>query len=176
MTGAAQTVSYCYTQCALGGLLVAEADDQLIAILLGDDESTLVADLRRRFSVATLTVGGASTAKTAAEIVAYVDHPRGNFAPRMPMNARGTELQRLVWTALAQVPAGTTISYSELARRIGKPTAVRAVAGACAANPLAIVVPCHRVLRSDGGISGYRWGIERKRQLIARERELAATG
>ncbi|SDR97772.1 AraC family transcriptional regulator, regulatory protein of adaptative response / methylated-DNA-[protein]-cysteine methyltransferase [Halopseudomonas xinjiangensis] len=174
MNNAPYPLFYRYGQCSMGGLLLAEADEHLHAILLGDDEQSLLADLQARFPAALLQEGDSSLDQTLQAAIGYVDQPQGRFPVSKPLRLRGTALQCEVWHALSEVPAGSTISYAELARRIGRPRAVRAVAAACAANPLAIVVPCHRVLRSDGEVSGYRWGVERKRQLLARERELAA--
>ncbi len=165
---------YRYGQCSMGGLLLAEADGQLHSILLGDNANSLIADLQARFPNALLEKGDCSLDHTLQAVLDYIDQPQGRFPLSKPLRLRGTALQVEVWHALSEIPAGSTISYAELARRIGRPRAVRAVAAACAANPLAIVVPCHRVLRSNGDLSGYRWGVERKRQLLARERELAA--
>ena len=166
-------IRYSLGQCKLGSLLLAGCETGICAILLGDDEQTMVADLQRRFPRASLTQDDAALGADLQALIRYVDQPLGQLQMQQPLNAFGSDFQQQVWGELAKVPAGQTISYTELARRLGKPAAVRAVAGACAANPLAIVVPCHRVLRSDGGISGYRWGVERKQQLIELERQLA---
>ncbi|UAW99412.1 methylated-DNA--[protein]-cysteine S-methyltransferase [Halopseudomonas nanhaiensis] len=174
MNSVPYSLYYRFGHCSMGGLMLAEADGHLHAILLGDDKASLLADLQQRFPNATLHEGDESMDLALQTALAYVDQPRGAFPLSKPLRLRGTALQCEVWHALSEVPAGSTISYAELARRIGRPRAVRAVAAACAANPLAIAVPCHRVLRSDGDISGYRWGVERKRQLLAREQELAA--
>lgn len=172
MNNAPSTLWYCSGSCQLGSLLLAEADEQLQAILLGDAEQELLDDLHSRFPEAELRPATAAQRKHLQRILDYVDKPQGNFPLHKPLALHGTDFQCAVWTALSQVPAGSTISYSELAKRIGKPRAVRAVAAACAANPLAIAVPCHRVLRSDGGISGYRWGVARKRTLLELEHQL----
>lgn len=160
--------------CRFGGLLLAVSDDGVAAILLGDEDAAMVADLQQRFPSTTLKQDSKDLEQDMQALLAYVDHPLGRLQLQRPLAARGSEFQKRVWAELSRIPAGQTITYTELARRVGKPAAVRAVAGACAANPLAMVVPCHRVLRSDGGISGYRWGVDRKLRLIELERELAA--
>ena len=165
---------YTTGHCRLGGLLLAGCHAGICAILLGDDDQTLVADLQQRFPGATLERDDAELANDMQTLLQYVDRPIGELQLQHPLSAFGSDFQQQVWAELAKIPAGRTVSYTELARLLGRPAAVRAVAGACAANPLAILVPCHRVLRSDGGISGYRWGVERKEQLIELERQLAA--
>lgn len=174
MNNSPKILWYCSGSCQLGSLLLAEADEQLQAILLGDGEQELLDDLQQRFPGAELRPATAGQRKHLQRVLDYVDKPRGAFPLHRPLAMHGTDFQCAVWEALSHVPAGSTISYSELAKRIGKPKAVRAVAGACAANPLAIAVPCHRVLRSDGGISGYRWGVARKRKLLELEHQLNA--
>lgn len=163
---------YTTGHCQLGGLLLAVCEAGVAAILLGDEDDAMVADLQQRFPAATLEEDQASLKKDFKALVRYVDHPLGKLDLQRPLAAHGSAFQQTVWAELAKVPAGQTITYTELAKRIDKPAAVRAVASACAANPLAIVVPCHRVLRSDGSISGYRWGVQRKRQLIELEHQL----
>lgn len=165
---------YTTGHCRLGGLLLAVCHTGICAILLGDDDQALIADLQTRFPGARLERDDAELASDMQTLLQYVDRPIGELHLQHPLSAFGSVFQQQVWAELAKVPAGQTISYTELARLLGKPSAMRAVAGACAANPLAILVPCHRVLRSDGGISGYRWGVERKEQLIELERRLAA--
>lgn len=165
---------YITGHCQFGGLLMAVCDQGVAAILLGDDDSAMVGDLQQRFPAATLEEDQAGLAKDMQALLQYIDHPQGKLDLQQPLAAHGSEFQKKVWAELAKIPAGQTITYTELAKRVGNPAAVRAVAGACAANPLAMVVPCHRVLRSDGGISGYRWGVERKVKLIELERRLAA--
>jgi AraC family transcriptional regulator of adaptative response/methylated-DNA-[protein]-cysteine methyltransferase len=156
---------------SLGKVLVARGPHGICAILLGDDPQRLIRDLGALFARDRLIDVGASpdaALSSAVEaVVQAVEAPWRKFD--LPLDIRGTEFQRLVWRELREIPAGTTTSYTEIARRIGAPKALRAVAGACAANVLAIAIPCHRVLRSNGSLSGYRWGMERKRQLIARE-------
>jgi len=167
---------YITGHCRFGGLLLAVGDAGVAAILLGDGDGAMLTDLQQRFPGATLEEDKAGLKQDMQTLLRYVDHPLGKLELQQPLAAHGSEFQKKVWAELAKVPAGQTITYSELARRVGNPAAMRAVAGACAANPLAMGVPCHRVLRSGGGISGYRWGVERKRQLIELERQLAGTG
>ncbi|QJD58703.1 methylated-DNA--[protein]-cysteine S-methyltransferase [Pseudomonas sp. gcc21] len=169
------SIQYTTGRCEFGSLLYGVCESGICAILLGDDAQMLVDDLQRRFPASEIEQQDAALKSELAALLAYVDNP-GQSAPALPrpLAPFGTRFQQQVWDVLSEVAAGQTITYSELARRCGKPTAMRAVAGACAANPLAIVVPCHRVLRSDGGISGYRWGVERKRSLIELEKRLAA--
>jgi AraC family transcriptional regulator of adaptative response/methylated-DNA-[protein]-cysteine methyltransferase len=159
------TVEYSVSECSLGSVLVASSAKGICALLLGASAAVLKQDLQERFPDAQL-VGTAVTA-VHQKVIAFVDAPRGSFD--VPLDARGTDFQRRVWEALRQIPAGATASYLDIANRIGAPKSVRAVAAACAANPIAIAIPCHRVVRSDGGLSGYRWGIERKQALLARE-------
>src|SRR5690606_2945176 len=137
------------------------------AITMGDDPDALLRDLQDRFPNAELIGGDEEFEATIAAVLALIEAPRTGLD--LPLDIRGTAFQRRVWQALRQIPPGETVSYSEIARRIGAPQAVRAVAGACAANALAVVIPCHRVVRNDGSLSGYRWGIERKRTLLQRE-------
>jgi AraC family transcriptional regulator of adaptative response/methylated-DNA-[protein]-cysteine methyltransferase len=166
--GADATIRFATRACTLGKVLVAATDAGVCAVLIGDDPTELRADLTARFPRARLVAGDAAFAETVAAVVAHVEEPRRALA--LPLDLRGTAFQQRVWAALRRVPSGQTVSYAELARAIGSPAAVRAVAGACASNPVAVVVPCHRVVRSDGGLSGYRWGVERKRALLERER------
>ncbi|MDX6805058.1 bifunctional DNA-binding transcriptional regulator/O6-methylguanine-DNA methyltransferase Ada [Terrihabitans rhizophilus] len=161
-------VEFATTPTVLGLVLAARTDTGLCAILIGEDAASLEADLRRRFPRADLHPGGADFASLLALVATLVDG--GGQDVGLPLDIRGTAFQHRVWQALRAIPPGQTVSYAELAALIGAPGAVRAVAGACAANPLAIAVPCHRVVRSDGGLSGYRWGVDRKRRLLERER------
>ncbi len=173
--GAAQEIRYAVGPCSLGSVLVAQSTRGICAILLGDAEGAadaLVRDLQARFPRAQLQPGDAAFAALVAQVVAFVEAPGLGLA--LPVDVRGTAFQQRVWQALQAIPAGQTASYAEIAQRIGAPTAVRAVARACAANALAVAVPCHRVVKSDGGLSGYRWGVERKRALLQREAEGAA--
>jgi AraC family transcriptional regulator of adaptative response/methylated-DNA-[protein]-cysteine methyltransferase len=151
----------------LGAVLVATSERGICAILLGDGPGALERELRLRFPEAGLTAGGPELDRLAARVVALIDAPA--LGLDVPLDIGGTPFQRQVWQTLREIPAGATASYAEVAARIGAPASVRAVAAACAANALAVAIPCHRVVRSDGGLSGYRWGIERKRALLARE-------
>jgi AraC family transcriptional regulator of adaptative response/methylated-DNA-[protein]-cysteine methyltransferase len=137
------------------------------AILLGDDPDALLAQLQQRFPRGAPDRRRCGLRTARGQVVGFVEAPRIGLA--LPLDMRGTAFQQRVWQALRDIPPGETLSYAELARRIGAPRAVRAVAGACAANPLAVAIPCHRVVRSDGALAGYRWGIERKRALLERE-------
>lgn len=160
-------IDYAIGDSSLGRVLVAQSARGVVAILLGDDPAALVADLQSRHAGTPLQRADSALAGRLAAVIALVETPAAGFD--LALDPRGTAFQQRVWRALREIPCGTTQSYSDVARRIGAPRAVRAVAGACAANPLAVVVPCHRVLRSDGGLSGYRWGVARKRALLARE-------
>jgi len=165
--GTGEAIRFAVGQCWLGAVLVAATAKGVCAILLGDDAAALLRELQGRFPKARLIGGDAAFEATVAAVVAAVETPgRG---PALPLDVRGTAFQQRVWQALRDIPPGTTVSYSALAARIGRPAAVRAVAQACAANPVAVVIPCHRVVRTDGSLSGYRWGLARKRALIDRE-------
>lgn len=155
--------------CDLGALLVAATERGICAISLGDDPDDLVRELQARFPRARFVGDDAEFAATVATVAGFVQHP--GLGLGLPLDIRGTAFQQRVWQALRQVPAGSTVSYSELARRAGAPGAARATATACATNPLAVAIPCHRVVRVDGGLAGYRWGVPRKQALLARERE-----
>jgi AraC family transcriptional regulator of adaptative response/methylated-DNA-[protein]-cysteine methyltransferase len=165
--GAELELRYAISSCSLGQALIARSARGLCAILLGDDPKALLADLRARFPAARLTEADEKFARQVREVVRFIDEPR--LGLKLPLDVRGTAFQQRVWEALRQVPAGSTASYADIARRIGAPNSVRAVAQACAANTLAVAIPCHRVVRSDGALSGYRWGVARKRTLLARE-------
>ncbi len=160
-------VRFAVADTSLGALLVAESDKGICAVALGDDPDTLVRDLQDRFPKARLIGDDDVFQRRVAEVVGLVEHPGRGV--ELPLDIRGTAFQQKVWAALRRIPAGQTLSYAELAERIGDPKAVRAVAGACAANSLALLVPCHRIVRTDGALSGYRWGTERKRVLLQRE-------
>jgi AraC family transcriptional regulator of adaptative response/methylated-DNA-[protein]-cysteine methyltransferase len=159
-------IRYAIGGCTLGAVLVAATDDGICAILLGDERGELVRDLQRRFPQAT-AAPEPGLAFMLTKVIALVEAPRTELD--LPLDLRGTPFQQRVWQALRQIPAGRTVSYAALAAQVGVPNGARAVAGACAANALAVAIPCHRVLRSDGALSGYRWGVERKRALLARE-------
>ncbi len=160
-------IHYAIGRCSLGELLVARSDRGICAILFGENPEELESDLQRRFPRATLELGDSEFTQTLSEVIAFVEAPAKGLD--LPLDIRGTAFQQRVWQALQSIPAGQTASYRDVAERIGSPKAVRAVAGACAANALAVVVPCHRVVRNDGGLSGYRWGVERKRVLLEKE-------
>ena len=165
--GAGAVIRFAVGEASLGAVLVAATDKGVCAITLGDDPEALVRDLQDRFPRAEFKGGDAEFERTIAEVVGLVEAPAQRLD--LPLDIRGTAFQQKVWAALQTIPPGKTATYKEIARAIGQPTAVRAVAQACGANPLAIAIPCHRVVRSDGDLSGYRWGVERKRELIARE-------
>lgn len=165
----ADRIQYAVGQCSLGLLLVAESAKGLCAILFGDDEAALLADLRSRFPHAALAAASDDMPDVLAAVVQLVERPGTPI--NIALDPRGTSFQRRVWQALRAIPAGITMSYADVARRIGAPGSARPVAQACAANPLAVAIPCHRVVRNDGGLSGYRWGVDRKRELLAREKE-----
>ena len=169
--GAGTDIRFAVAQSKLGAVLVAESDRGICAISLGDDAEALVHELQDRFPKARLVGDDAAFDARIAQVVALVEQPRQSpeVYNALPLDIRGTAFQQLVWQALRAIPAGETLSYAELAERIGAPKAVRAVAGACAANTLAVAVPCHRVVRTDGALSGYRWGVERKRALLEAE-------
>jgi AraC family transcriptional regulator of adaptative response/methylated-DNA-[protein]-cysteine methyltransferase len=167
--GRSQVIHFAVGRCTLGEILVAASAQGVCAILMGDDAQALLQDLQQRFRHATLVGADADFEQRVAQVVGLVESPK--LGLDLPLDIRGTAFQQRVWRALQAIPAGQTASYSEIAGRIGAPQAVRAVAGACAANALAVAIPCHRVVRQDGSLSGYRWGIERKRALLARESE-----
>jgi AraC family transcriptional regulator, regulatory protein of adaptative response / methylated-DNA-[protein]-cysteine methyltransferase len=165
--GPGQLIRFAVGKCSLGAILVAATDKGVCAIQLGDDADALVNELEDRFPKAQLVGGDAAFEDWVARIVGFVEAP--SLGLDLPLDVRGTAFQQRVWQALRDIPPGTTASYAQIASRIGAPKAVRAVAQACAANPLAVAIPCHRVVRQDGGLSGYRWGVERKRALLDRE-------
>ncbi|WP_024304172.1 bifunctional DNA-binding transcriptional regulator/O6-methylguanine-DNA methyltransferase Ada [Pseudogulbenkiania sp. MAI-1] len=170
--GANARIHFAIAQCSLGAILVAQSERGVCAILIGDDPDALARDLQDRFPRAELISGDAGFDQLVAKVVGFVEAP--GLGLDLPLDVRGTAFQRRVWQALREIPAGSTASYTEIARRIGAPKAVRAVAGACAANALAVAIPCHRVVRTDGSLSGYRWGVERKRALLEREAQQRA--
>ncbi|OZI77969.1 bifunctional transcriptional regulator/O6-methylguanine-DNA methyltransferase [Bordetella genomosp. 12] len=170
--GANARLYFAIGQCSLGAILVAQSERGVCAILLGDDPEPLLQSLQDRFPKAELIGGDPGYESLMATVVGMVERP--GAAVDLPLDVRGTAFQERVWHALTQIAPGQTASYSEIARRIGQPKAVRAVAQACAANALAVAIPCHRVVRNDGALSGYRWGVARKRELLRRERAQAA--
>ncbi len=171
--GDGETLRVAVEACSLGLILVAASARGIAAILIGDDPERLLCDLRDRFPRAELAGDDPAFATLVSQVVKLVEAP--SLGLDLPLDIRGTAFQRRVWQALREVPAGSTASYATIAARIGAPGAVRAVAGACAANTLAVAIPCHRVVRQDGALSGYRWGVQRKRALLDREGAQAGT-
>lgn len=165
--GQGERITFAVGECSLGALLVAQSDRGLCAILLDASPEALVQQLQDRFPRAELAAAGPAFAQVMAQVAGLMDQPQAGLP--LPLDIRGTLFQQRVWQALCAIPPGTTVSYRALATQIGMPSAVRAVALACAANPLAVAIPCHRVVRQDGALSGYRWGVERKRALLQRE-------
>jgi len=170
--GRGETIRYTVVATPLGHALVAATERGICMTALGDDRAALESELRRRFPAALIWPADARLAEWAERIVRFITAP--DAQPDLPLDIRGTAFQAQVWRALQKIPPGRTMSYSEVAAALGQPRAVRAVAAACGANKLALLVPCHRVLGKDGGLTGYRWGVERKRALLERERATAA--
>jgi len=164
---AGESIRFAVGECSLGSVLVAATEKGVCAISLGDDPDALVRELQDRFPRAQLVGGDESFERLVATTIGFVEAPA--LGLDLPLDVRGTAFQQRVWQALREIPAGATVSYAALAARIGARGAVRAVARACATNAIAVAIPCHRVVRSDGALSGYRWGVERKRALLARE-------
>jgi AraC family transcriptional regulator, regulatory protein of adaptative response / methylated-DNA-[protein]-cysteine methyltransferase len=160
-------IRYGIAECSLGLILIARTPRGVCATLLGDDAGSLRRDLERRFPQTSLLPVSIGADALLRQALALVESP--GQRPSLPLDLHGTPFQKRVWQALREIGPGYTTTYAGIAARIGAPRAVRAVAQACAANPIAVAIPCHRVVRSDGGLSGYRWGIERKRALLARE-------
>ncbi|MFS8047731.1 bifunctional DNA-binding transcriptional regulator/O6-methylguanine-DNA methyltransferase Ada [Rhizobium sp. BR 314] len=165
--GENEEIKFAVGQTSLGAILVASSKKGVASILLGDDPDELVRDLQDRFPKALLIGADRDYEALIARVVGFVENPLVGLD--LPLDVRGTAFQRRVWQALQEIPVGKHVSYAEIARRIGAPKAVRAVAGACAANNLAVAIPCHRVVRNDGALSGYAWGVDRKRALLERE-------
>ena len=165
--GAGESIRFAVGECSLGSILVAATEKGICAILLGDDPAPLVDSLQQRFRNAELIGGDQAFERFVAKVVGFVDHPA--IGLDLPIDVRGTAFQRRVWEALCEIPLGATATYTQIARRIGAPLSMRAVAQACASNPLAVAIPCHRVVRNDGALAGYRWGVQRKRALLDRE-------
>jgi AraC family transcriptional regulator of adaptative response/methylated-DNA-[protein]-cysteine methyltransferase len=163
----AADIQFAIGNSSLGAMLVASSDKGICAILIGDDPDALVRDLQERFQGANLLRGGAGFEQLVARIVMFVEAPKSGL--ELALDVRGTQFQQRVWKALKEIPVGSTASYTDIAQQIGAPNSVRAVAQACGANPIAVAIPCHRVVRNDGALSGYRWGVERKRVLLERE-------
>jgi AraC family transcriptional regulator of adaptative response/methylated-DNA-[protein]-cysteine methyltransferase len=160
-------IRFAVGECSLGSILAASSEKGVCAILLGEDPDALVRNLQDRFPRADLIGGDAEFEQLVAKVVSFVESPA--LGLDLPLDVRGTAFQQRVWQALRKIPAGSTVSYGEIAKRIGAPRSVRAVAQACAANSLAVAIPCHRVVRNDGSLAGYRWGVERKRALLDKE-------
>ncbi|CCT60879.1 bifunctional DNA-binding transcriptional regulator/O6-methylguanine-DNA methyltransferase Ada [Acetobacter pasteurianus] len=165
--GLHEVLHFAVAECSLGSVLVASSEKGVASILIGDDAEALVRDLQDRFPKAELVGADADYEQSIAKVIGFIEDP--NRGLDLPLDVRGTAFQQRVWQALRQIPAGETATYAEVAQRIGQPTATRAVAGACAANHIAVAIPCHRVIRNDGSLSGYRWGVDRKRSLLLRE-------
>lgn len=165
--GAGAEIRFAVGSCALGAILVAASARGVCAISLGDDPQRLVEDLQDRFPNAALVGDDPDFDALVARTVAFVEAPGTGFD--LPLDIRGTAFQQRVWQALREIPAGKTLSYAQLAERVGSPNGARAAAGACAANTLAVAIPCHRIVRNDGSLSGYRWGVARKQALLERE-------
>lgn len=162
-----ETLHYSHGISALGEVLMASSSQGVCAILLGDHLPTMVEDLKKRFAGARLVPAGTEDTEVLESVVRLIDEPC--TASEVSLDVRGTSFQQQVWEALARIPVGQTATYSQVAVEIGKPNACRAVANACAANPLAVAIPCHRVIASNGGLGGYRWGTDRKQALLNQE-------
>jgi AraC family transcriptional regulator, regulatory protein of adaptative response / methylated-DNA-[protein]-cysteine methyltransferase len=162
-----ETIHFSIENCCLGLILVATTQQGLCAVFLGDDPEELRSDLQKRFPTATLIPADKNSQPEVAQVIRLIQQPNRELT--LPLDLRGTIFQCRVWQALRQIPVGSTKSYAQIAHCIGLPKAVRAVAGACAANPIAIAIPCHRVVRKNGDLSGYRWGVERKQALLQHE-------
>jgi AraC family transcriptional regulator of adaptative response/methylated-DNA-[protein]-cysteine methyltransferase len=165
--GTDTTIRFAVGECSLGSILVAASDKGVCAIFLGDDPDALARNLQDRFPNAHLIGGDKAFEQLVARVVGLVENPRQGID--LPLDIRGTAFQQKVWRALTQIPLGQTATYADIARRIGNPKAVRAVGSACGANPVAVVIPCHRVIHTNGSITGYRWGVARKKALLNRE-------
>ncbi|WP_297842489.1 methylated-DNA--[protein]-cysteine S-methyltransferase, partial [Pseudomonas sp.] len=160
-------IRFAVGQCSLGAILVAQSQRGICAILLGDDPDALVRDLQDMFRKADFIGGDENFELLIAQVVGFIEAPAVGL--NLPLDVRGTAFQERVWQALREIPAGETASYTQIAERIGSPKSVRAVALACGANKIAVAIPCHRVVRQSGELSGYRWGVDRKRALLDRE-------
>lgn len=165
--GSGAVIRFAVGQCSLGAILVAQSQRGICAILLGDDPDRLVRDLQDQFPKAELIGRDGAFEQLIAQVVGFVEAP--SIGLHLPLDVQGTAFQERVWRALREIPPGATVSYADIAERIGAPKAVRAVAQACATNHLAVAIPCHRVVRRDGELAGYRWGVDRKRELLRRE-------
>jgi AraC family transcriptional regulator of adaptative response/methylated-DNA-[protein]-cysteine methyltransferase len=168
--GFGNDIRFAVGESSLGPILVAASGRGVCAILMGDNPEDLVRDLQDRFPKAQLIGGDTVFENVVAKVVGMVEAPQLGLGLGLPLDVRGTAFQQRVWQALMRLPAGSTATYADIAQAIGQPRAVRAVAQACGANALAVAIPCHRVVRTDGSLSGYRWGVERKRVLLDREK------
>ena len=160
-------IQYGTSECSFGSVLVASSERGICAILLGDNSEALLEEAQRRFPKTQLIDSGQEIQNVLAEVVGFLKAPGARWS--LPLDVQGTAFQQSVWAALLEIPSGSTTTYTQIATQIGRPQSIRAVAQACAANPIAVAIPCHRVLRRDGSLAGYRWGVERKRALLARE-------
>lgn len=167
--GTGAVIRFAVGQSSFGAILVAQSEKGICAIFMGDDPDKLVHDLQDKFPKASLIGADATFEQTVAVVVGFVEQP--SIGLNLPLDVQGTSFQERVWRALCEIPSGSTSTYTDIAQRIGAPTAVRAVASACGANRLAVAIPCHRIVRRDGDISGYRWGVERKKKLLEIERD-----
>ena len=165
--GTGEAIRFAVGECSLGSILVAASEKGVCAISLGNSPDKLIQDLQDSFPKAQLIGSDKHFEQVVAKVVGFVEAPKVGL--NLPLDVRGTAFQRRVWKALREIPTGSTESYSDVAKRIGLPKAIRAVAGACASNNIAVAIPCHRVLRKSGALSGYRWGVERKRALLTLE-------
>lgn len=163
----ASRIFFAVGSCSLGLILLARSDSGICAVFLGDDPAALVQDLQRQFPGAELLAANEDLGQLLEQVRSFVESPGDSLDVKL--DVRGTAFQQRVWQALREIPAGKTVTYTDVAHMIGAPKAVRAVAQACGANTLAVVIPCHRVVRSDGNLAGYRWGVERKRALLRNE-------
>ncbi len=166
--GAGTAIRFAVGECSLGSILVASSEKGVCAISLGDNPNELVKEFQDRFPKAHLIGCDKNFERVVAQVIGFVETPKVGLD--LPLDIRGTAFQQRVWKALCKIPSGSTASYTEIAKRIGAPKAIRAVAGACAANVIAVAIPCHRVLRNDGNLSGYRWGVKRKQALLKKEK------
>ena len=165
--GSDTDIFFAIGKSSLGSILVAQSNKGVCSILIGEDPEALIRDLQDRFPKANLIGDEAGYQELVAKVVGLIEQPGTSLD--LPLDIRGTAFQQRVWNALQQIPPGTTATYTEIAKKIGMPKAVRAVAQACVANALAVAIPCHRVIKNDGSLSGYRWGVDRKRALLERE-------
>lgn len=160
-------IRFAIGECSLGFILVAESERGVCAILLSDDRDELARDLRDRFPRANLITGDGEFEELASKVIDFIEAPASGL--HVPLDVRGTAFQQRVWQEVREIPVGETASYSDIANRTGSPGSAKEVAEACAANALAVAIPCHRVVKKDGSLSGYRWGVNRKRALLKRE-------